>query len=205
MIEAIILAAGESKRMGRPKPLLHIGGKSALALIVDTLKKAGISSNHVVVGHKAKKIIDEAGIDADFVFNENYMEGQFSSLRKGVVSLSKECSAVIVCLVDQPHIHSNWVRHLIKEKSKNEAWIIRLKFGGKSGHPLLISKELFKEIMAMSSKATAKDLMIKYKDRTAFIESDSDGILYDADTPADFEFIQRYMTKKASEGFPPDA
>ena len=205
MIEAIILAAGESKRMGRPKPLLHIGGKPALALIVDTLKEAGISSAHVVVGHKAKKIIDETDIDVDFVFNENYKEGQFSSLKKGVASLSKECTAAIVCLVDQPHIHSNWVRLLVKEKSKNGSWIIRLKFGGKSGHPLLISKELFQEIITMPSKATAKDLMKKYNDQTEFIESGSDGILYDADTPADFEFIKRYMTMRASEGFPPDA
>ena len=199
------MAAGESRRMGRLKPLLRFGDKTALAVIVEALNAAGVFSIHVVVGHKADKVIANAGVDVDFVINKNYKDGQFSSLQCGIGSLSRECRAVIVCLVDQPHVHPTWIRHLIETKSKKKAGIVRLRFGGKSGHPILFSSALFAEIVDMPSTATAKQLVKKHAHQTLFVEVESDGILYDADTPDDLNFIQRYMTNRTLEGFPPDA
>ena len=205
MIEAIILAAGESKRMGCLKPLLRIGEKTALAIIVEALKEAGISHTHTVVGHKSEKVIARANTDTFFVLNENYKNGQFSSLQCGISALSNDCSAAIICLVDQPHIQSTWVELLLQEYRKNHPLIVRLKFGSKTGHPILISKALFSEIINAPKTLTAKDIMTKYSNQTSFVDVYSDGILYDADTPRDFKFIQRYITKKASEDSPPDA
>ncbi len=204
MIEAIILAAGESRRMGRAKALLSFGSKTALALIVDTLNKAGISRIHVVVGHEAAKIIKESKVKADFVVNKNYKDGQFSSLQSGIASLSPTCPGVVVCLVDQPHILAEWVRALLQETDKTAPPIIRPKFGRKTGHPIYYGSMLFAEILAMPPTATAKVLMKKYYDKTAFVEVQSDAIFYDADTPADYKFLQRLLKKTASEDLPPE-
>jgi len=205
MIEAIILAAGESRRMGRTKALLPFGSKTALSLIVDTLRKAGISKLHVVVGQEADKIISGSKVRADFVVNKNHKDGQFSSLQTGIASASPTCRGVVVCLVDQPHILIEWIKALLQEANKRDSLIIRPRFGRKTGHPIYYASALFSEILAMPPTATAKLLMKKYKDETAFVDVQSDGIFYDADTPADYEFIQRFIKKTASEDSPPKA
>ncbi len=204
MIEAVILAAGESRRMGRIKPLLRIGEKTALSLLVESLAYAGIPNVHIVVGYKAEKVIKEAGVTADFVINDNFRRGQFSSLQCGIRSLDSACSAALICLADQPHIHPSWIVQIVEEKSKSDALIIRPVHAGKSGHPVLLRKELFAEIIAMPATSTAKELMRKYADRTAFADIKSDGILYDADTPSDFQFIHRYIKKHTPEELPPE-
>ncbi len=203
MIEAIILAAGESRRMGALKPLLRIGEHTALQIIVRTLENAGVDRVHVVVGFRAEFIIEHSRAEANFVRNEDYKKGQFSSLQTGIKALSRECKAALVCLVDQPHVRANWIRRIIRGYEQQNACIVRPSFGGKSGHPVLYSHRLFEEIVNMPPSATAKELMQKYLSCTAFVEIDSDGILYDADTPDDFIFIQKFVNDAPGE--PPDA
>ena len=96
-----------------------------------------------------------------------------------------------MCLGDQPQIRSKWLESIIAQFKFQKSLIVRPSFDGKSGHPLLYSSQLFDEILKMSPTESAKTIMTKYFAKTFFIDIDSDGILYDADTPGDFEDIRR--------------
>ncbi|MBN1561595.1 nucleotidyltransferase family protein [candidate division KSB1 bacterium] len=190
-IQAIILAAGESRRMGRLKPLLRIGDKTALGHIVEQLQNAAIDTIHIVVGYEAERIIRESGVAGHFVVNERYPLGQFSSLQRGIAALS-ECAVAAVCLVDQPQIQPAWILALIAGLQPSIK-IVRPSFHGSSGHPVLYTQSLFQEILAMPPTATAKELMRSYAAQTVFVDMDSEAILYDADTPADFAAMKRWL------------
>ena len=194
MIEAVILAAGESKRMGQLKPLMKIDGVTFLQKIEKELYDSGIQHIHVVLGHEAKKIMSESGIRANFVINENYQQGQFSSLQKGISVLSGECAAAVVCLADQPHIKAEWIVKLCEPLSAGFNGIVRPVYKGRSGHPIVYAAEMFDKILVLPATATAKDIMSQYQRDTTWVTIDSDGILYDADTPEDFELIQKYLS-----------
>ncbi|MBN1478661.1 nucleotidyltransferase family protein [candidate division KSB1 bacterium] len=193
MIEAIILAAGESRRMGQLKPLMKIGDQTFLAKIAGEVKKAGIQRTHIVVGFKAEKIAKNACVDAFYIHNKHYENGQFSSLQAGISALSRNCSGALVCLADQPHIKAEWIGKLVAAFYSNSTVLVRPRFANRAGHPLIFSSVLFKEIIAMPATATAKDIVRKYAAETLFVDMDSDGILLDADTPQDFEKIKKYI------------
>ncbi len=193
MIDGIILAAGESQRMGQLKPIISINGKTVLAHIEQALRQADISRIFVVVGFSANLIQKKAGVNAQFVLNEHYQHGQFSSLQRGIAELSQDSSGVVVCLGDQPQIDAEWIRPLVAALEKTSAKIIRPSFGGKSGHPVVYASDLYEEMLHMPPTATAKELMQTYKDSTEFVPLDSEGILYDADTPEDLLKIRKFI------------
>lgn len=193
MLEAIILAAGESRRMGQLKPLLKINELTFLQKIHKELIKEDIQDVHIVLGYQAEKIKRECGIEADFIINENYKNGQFSSLQQGILSLSPECSAVLVCLVDQPHINSSWIDKLIIPVLEGHLGIVRPSYNGRHGHPVIYTGDMFPKILEFPPTATAKDVMSKYSSDIFEVEIDSEGILYDADTPEDLQIVKNFI------------
>ncbi len=193
MINAIILAAGESRRMGRLKPIIEIEGKTVLAHIEGALRNTDIDEIFIVVGFSAETIQQKSGINAQFVLNDNYQNGQFSSLQCGIRELPEDSSGVVVCLGDQPQIRAEWVTALINAFETSHADIIRPSFAEKSGHPILYSSSLYSKILDLPSTATAKELMQAFAASTVFVEIDSEGILYDADTPKDLQRIRKFL------------
>jgi len=194
MIAGIILAAGKSRRMGQLKPILKIGDKTFLQHIAVQLTAASITPIVVVVGYKADQIRNKSGIEAEFVVNTRYKQGQFSSLQTGVLALPPSCVAAIICLGDQPHIKAEWITELTTAFAKTGKDIIIPQYGGKSGHPVLYSSKVLKQIPNMALTQTARDLRDSFADSTLTINITSEGILYDADTPRDLQKIQsRFM------------
>ena len=186
MISAIILAAGESRRMGTLKPLITINGKTFLKHIVDQLVDAHIEHIQIVLGYKADHIQKSVQLDnVEFVKNEHYSYGQFSSLQTAIRHLDKRCEAVIVCLGDQPQIKSKWIKKLIGHYKKSDAYIYIPCFKEKRGHPILYTRDLFEEIMSMPPTQTARDLTKKHNKKIKYIDIDDENILFDADTPDD--------------------
>jgi len=194
MIEGIILAAGKSSRMIQLKPLMEIAGKPFLQHILDALTSANIHVTHTVVGYRSDLIIEKTKKKTHCVRNEQYNLGQFSSLQTGIKALSPDCTAALVCLGDQPQIESTWIETIVQAFKETNAIIVRPSFQGRSGHPLLLKKSLFDEILSMSPTDTAKTLLKNHIDQTLFVDIDSDAILYDADTPGDVTFISKFMS-----------
>ncbi len=196
MIPAIILAAGESRRMGTLKPLLRIGNKNFLQHIVGELNNAGISRIYIVVGHQAERVIAQSGVsNAVFVLNDNYQSGQFSSLQTGIRQLDAKSEAVLVCLGDQPQIKAEWIRSLIAAFRSAEPLIVVPKYRGKRGHPVLYSEKLFSEILTMAPTQTAHLLTANHPDEIVEVEMDTRGVLLDADEPTDLDELRGYFSE----------
>ena len=114
MIAGLILAAGESSRMGTPKATLAYRGSTFLELIVQTLREGGLEHIVVVLGHHAEEIRRQVKIEAaETVFNPDYRSGQTSSLQAGLRALLADgLEAVILCLVDHPAVSAETVRKI---------------------------------------------------------------------------------------------
>jgi len=195
MVGAIILAAGESQRMGQLKPLIRIGEKNFLQLITSQLRIAGVEQICVVLGYQAEKIQAEANLhDVEFIINSSYRLGQFSSLQAGIRSMEKrKCQAAVVSLGDQPQIQSAWVERLVEAQQKTSVQIVVPKYRGRRGHPVLYAQSLFAEILSMPPADSAKELRLRHAAETLELEMDDADILLDADTPDDLEKIKQLM------------
>lgn len=191
MIPAILLAAGASRRMGRPKALLTTsGGRTFVRAILDTLREGGVPDAVVVIRPGDAAIVDEiasAGF-ARAVVNGRAEDGQLSSLIAGLDALeTSDVSAVLVTLVDLPLLTSATVRTLLARAPASPAAVVRAVHHGRHGHPVIFKRSLFAALRAADPAVGAKEVV-----RAAAIEDvevNDAGITGDIDTPADYARI----------------
>jgi molybdenum cofactor cytidylyltransferase len=189
MIAGLILAAGESRRMGRDKALLTYDGRSFLQTIIDNLDAAGIEKITVVLGHHAEIIqhaVNRAAVRV--VVNQDYQRGQTSSLQLGLAAVvSDSPEAVILCLVDHPAISSGVIAKLREHFESTRPPVLIPTHKGQRGHPVVISQKLFPELLALPPEDPANTVIRKYRDATQCVEVTDSGILFDVDDPAAYE------------------
>jgi molybdenum cofactor cytidylyltransferase len=214
MIAGIILAAGESRRMGRDKALLAYRGRTFLETIIQTLRAAGIENIAVVLGHHAEEIQKATGLaGARVVFNRDYQQGQTSSLQAGIRAVAAMSSsplfemgsggedtattagvgaaapeAIVLALVDHPAVAPATVKRLLEAFRESQAPVVIPTHQGQRGHPVVISRALFAELLALGPGQGANTVIRKYRDMTRFVEVDDPGVLLDVD---DEETYQR--------------
>ena len=183
MIAGLILAAGESSRMGQDKALLTYQGRTFLETIVATLRATGIERLAVVLGHHAEKIKQAVKLEgAETVINRDYVRGQTSSLQAGLRALeSPSLEAIMLCLVDHPLVSVETVRALIASFRERGTHVVIPIFRNQRGHPVVISRTLFEELLRLSPDEGADTVIRKYRDATQFVEVDDQGILLDVD------------------------
>jgi molybdenum cofactor cytidylyltransferase len=182
---AIILAAGASSRMGRPKPLLELNGETFLDRLIGRF--SGICSPiTVVLGYEANRI--RAGIrnvgGARFVVNPAPERGMLSSLQCGLASLPADAEAALFTPADLPSIQSSTIAAVA---ASNAATIAIPRCGGRNGHPVRISRAIVAELLALPEGAQAREVLHRHRGETLFLDVDDPGILHDVDTPADYE------------------
>ncbi len=185
MIAGLILAAGESSRMGSDKALLAYRGRTFLETIILNLRNAGIGKIVVALGHHAEEIqraVDLPGVQV--VLNRNYQRGQTSSVQAGLAALQElSPEAVILCLVDHPTVSAAVMTKLKDRFERARPAVVIPTCKGQHGHPVLIGRELFPELLALRANEGANTVIRKYRDATQFVEVDDHGILLDVDDP----------------------
>jgi molybdenum cofactor cytidylyltransferase len=186
MIVAVVLSAGESSRMGRPKALLPIGNQNFIERIVAALKQSQAGRILVVLGHNADEMrqqIEHLGID--IVINPQYKKGQLSSLQSAIRSIEKDddCDGLLVHLVDHPYIDARLVDLMIQRFYKTKRLIVVPRHHGKRGHPVIFSRELFGELLTAPIDEGAKTVVNAHRQETLEIEWQDQGITVDIDTP----------------------
>ncbi len=149
MSAAILLAAGESTRMGRPKPLLPWGDTTLIAFQVQELRAAGVGDIVVVLGHGAAEVRPHVPSDARVVVNESYAEGRASSLRAGAAAMPSDSDPIVVLNVDQPRPR-DLLRRLLEAHNDGEASIMLPTYLGRRGHPVILSAALLPELRTAS-------------------------------------------------------
>jgi molybdenum cofactor cytidylyltransferase len=201
-IAAILLAAGESRRMGQPKMLLPWGEATVLGQVV-SIFSAGLSSKLdrridpdneilIVTGGARKLVEAEVARLAEqyplrIVYNPNYaLGGMVSSIQAGLMALGPGTLAALIGLGDQPQVRENTIRQICTAFKQTESPIIIPSFQNHRGHPWLATKALWPELMALPSSTTPRQFLDAHAGQIKYISAD-DSILQDLDTPEDYK------------------
>jgi molybdenum cofactor cytidylyltransferase len=188
MIAAVVLSAGESRRMGRPKALLPIGEGTFIERIVRSLRAAQVEKIVVVLGHNAADMATKiAHLPVTIVVNPDYAQGQLSSLIAAIRTLQDEkIDAILVHLVDHPYLNPDLVKRMIDRFYESKKLIAVPKWRGRRGHPVIFSRRLFGELLRAPPDQGAKSVVHAHAAETLEIETDEEGITFDIDTPEDY-------------------
>jgi CTP:molybdopterin cytidylyltransferase MocA len=197
MLPAVILAAGDSTRMGFPKALLLTpAGRPFVASIADTFAAAGITDIVVVTGRDHDRIADALAherlpVSPRVVRNPDPSRGQLSSLLLGIESVPANAPAAVVTLVDVPLVTAETVRLVISEWQRTNAPIVRPAIGERHGHPVVFDRCLFNELRNAPLDAGAKAVVRAHADDIVNVAVTDAGCLIDVDTPRDYEALGR--------------
>ena len=188
MIAAVVLSAGESRRMGRPKALLPIGGLSFLERIVKSLRTTKVEKVIVVLGHNPDEIQTKIRhLPVTVLVNPDYAQGQLSSLIVAIRALEAEkLDGILVHLVDHPFLNPDLVDRMIDRFYESKKLIVVPTCKGRRGHPVILSSRLFGELLSAPMDQGAKSVVRGHAAETLEIESDDEGITLDIDTPEDY-------------------
>jgi molybdenum cofactor cytidylyltransferase len=194
---AVILAAGESSRLGRPKPLIQFRGRTLLRRVVDAAGEAGCSPIIVVVGSDGKKLAPKLEqTSAIIVENENWRNGMGTSIRSGVRKLidnSPELEAIVLLLCDQPFVDASMIKRLIARREESRKPIVASSYAATLGVPALFDRVCFEELLGLDDQGGAKPIILRNPERVAEISFPEGKI--DIDTAADWEKLSANSDK----------
>ena len=186
-IWSIILAAGESKRMGFPKMLLPINGISMLETVIVNIEKSNIDQTLVVLGANREAIFELiTNSDVKHCYNERYKEGMLSSVKCGFSNLPSDFEAVLVFQGDQPLITHKVINIIIDRYRLNCKRIVIPVYKKRRGHPILIDSYYRHEIDKLEVSEGLRSLAYKFPEDVLEVEIDDPGILRDFDTYEDY-------------------
>lgn len=188
-IGAVILAAGRSRRMGRPKLVLPWGDRTVIEQVVKTLNQAGVDDILLVTG-SSRELIEEAlaRYRVSFTYNEKYETHEMlTSLQTGINASYPELCALLVVLGDQPAIQTYVVESIVEKYYQQPAKLIIPSYQMRRGHPWLIDKCLWGELLALPAENTLRDFLAAHSHDITYVSVDTPTILSDMDTPDDYD------------------
>ncbi|MDA4121466.1 MAG: nucleotidyltransferase family protein [Thaumarchaeota archaeon] len=187
LIVAVVLAAGLSSRMGRPKQTLPIRGKSMLQKVLEVFRKSRVDGVVVVLGAREREVRNKVEFkDEKVVYNPRYAEGMSGSLKLGLAEAGPWAEAVIVALGDQPYLSPSTVNRLIKAYSDSEAPVVVPVYKGRRGNPVLFDRRTFSQIMSITGDEGAKSVIKQNKNAVLEVTVEDEGVQTDIDTPDDY-------------------
>lgn len=190
MITAIVLAAGQSKRMGRPKMLLPWGETTVLGQVIETLQRAKLEDIIVVTGgarEEVEEITRQYAVSS--TQNAEYARGEMlTSLQMGLSVLrgNPSASAALVCLGDQPQVQEGSVRAVVSRFSETEASLVAPSYQMRRGHPWLVARPLWEEILSMHAPESPRDFLNRHAGEIKYVNVETPSVLADLDTPDDY-------------------
>jgi molybdenum cofactor cytidylyltransferase len=190
-VGALILAAGGSSRLGQPKQLLPLGGRPLLQHVIDAAAAAGLAGLVVVLGHDAEAVAAAVSLPpgARTTVNPRYRAGQSTSLHAGLRALAPEASAALVLLGDQPTVPASAIRAVVEAAGDAATPIVQARYGGRPGHPVLLRREIWEELLATGGDRGARELMAARPELVTGVEVGGTAPP-DVDTRQDYELLR---------------
>lgn len=190
-VNAILLAAGESSRMGSPKPLLPWGDATLIEYQLGELDRSQVKTVVVVLGHEAQRVRPYVrGPKAWAVVNKDYRQGPASSLRIGAKALSSEVEAVVILRVDQPRPHVI-IDVLVAAHLAQRKPITVPVYEGRRGHPPVLSGRLVPELTAVTEESMGlRAIMRRHAAEIHEVPVNTPIVLLDINSPKDYESAQ---------------
>ena len=203
MITPILLAAGASTRMGRPKALLDFDGKTCLELALEAV--SGLGTPIVVLGPHREEVRSRVGLEGvRIAVNDDVQSGQTGSLKKALLQLPDGAGGFLFYPVDCPLVSTVEVSRLVEaysRKSSGEKSIFVPSHGMRRGHPVLCRREIAREFLALPDGAPARSVLSARPERLAYVLFDEAYILMDMDTPQDYaRCLEAYRERRGRSG-----
>ena len=188
-IGAVVLAAGESRRMGQPKMSLPWGQTTVIARVVEVLLTSGLTEISVVTGgwHEfVERSLNHLPVGT--VFNPQYTNNDMAhSLNIGLATLNETIQAVLVVLGDQPQIEVETVQILIEVYRETGAQLIVPSYNHRRGHPWLVGRRLWTDLLLLQPPATLREFLNDHADQIHYVSLATASVLKDLDTPDEYE------------------
>ncbi len=200
MITGIVLAAGMSSRLGRPKQLLSFRGRPLTQHVIDRAVAAGLDDVIVVLGHRAAEVRAALVMPprARVAVNPDYQQGQSSSLRAGLRAVTSEARAAVILLGDQPTVGVEAIRAVIAAYERQGGRVVRATYGGEPGHPVLIDRSVWSHIEAIQGDFGARELLADHPEWVVTVA-------LEADRPDDIDSWDAYQKLVGPAGGEPRA
>lgn len=190
-VGAIVLAAGGSARMGRPKQLLPIDGQPMVRRVTEAVCELGLAQVVVVVGAQAGAVTHALeGLPVEITLNEGWTLGLSGSMKIGLRALEPEVQGALLILADQPALTPDLLQMLVTRYQVTRAPIVAPVFRGRRGNPVLFDRMLFPELLAVEGDQGGRKVITRYKEQVESVEVDQAAVLLDVDTQQDYEQVQ---------------
>lgn len=191
-IAAIVLAAGNSTRMGSPKALLPFEQSTFIDTILERLTAANCQPLITVLGAEGELICRSTMVDTyHCVSNPAPQEGMLSSLKIAIRELPPDCTGFIMALVDHPNVAPDTYRQLSEMARRHPDAIVIPRFLGRNGHPVYFGRPFFKQLLDTDNQYGAQIVVRRSQSMVRFLEVDDAGILQDINTPQAYVQIAR--------------
>jgi molybdenum cofactor cytidylyltransferase len=189
-VAAIVLAAGMSRRMGTPKQLLQLGGKTLLQRTLDNVRGSAVDEIVLVLGSAADEVRRQLGPDGmRVVVNPDFQQGMGTSLRTGLAALSESMLGAFIVLADQPFVRSSTLDRMIAYRQKCASQILIPLYKGFRGNPVLLDRSVFSELMSLTGDIGCRAIFGSHTESIHKLPVDDAGILLDIDSAEDWERI----------------
>ncbi len=190
-VTAIILAAGGSSRMGKPKQLLEIGGKTLVSIVIKNILASIIDDIIIVTQPDFPLIRDNEYPEIKRVINHNWQRGQSSSMKAGLNAVDEKTDAVMFFMADQPMVYQDIINRLIIAFQESEKPIISPLYNGKKGAPVIFKRRLFNELDLIQGDRGGRDLLEVYP--VEYVNIDMPLAAMDVDTPEEYEKLREML------------
>ena len=183
MISAIVLAAGESNRMGKPKQLMPLGESTILEQAIDNILSSIVDETIVVLGYKAEEVRKAiANRPVRVAVNPDYRQGMSSSIIAGLKLIDRRAQAVMVALGDQPFVDSQTIDDLVRAFAADNKGIAVPVYQGKRGHPVIFDIRYKDELLELKGDIGGREIIARYPEDVLEVAVNCEGVCIDIDT-----------------------
>ena len=199
MIKAILLAAGQSKRMKSENKLIKLyKNKPLINYSLNVLKKSKVNKIIIVLGHQHKEVkkIIKKNKKIIFTYNKNYKRGMASSIKTGLKKISKNDKGFIVAQSDMPFVKQSDINKICRSINSKKFLVHALKYKNRVGNPIGFDSSLIKKFKNIKGQFGAKFMVKRLKNRTNFIKTKSIKSFKDFDKASDFRSWSCYFNSK---------
>ncbi len=187
MVSAILLGAGESKRMGRNKLSLPWGKKTIFEHCLGTLLRSDVREVIVVLSHRIGWMENQwRGQNVKVVKNPYYKRGMSTSIRRGLQAIDPSSQGILIALGDQPLIKTRTINALIHAFVQRRGTIVVPSFRGKQGHPVIFHRRYLKELLKLKGDVGGRSIIEKHPEEVWLVRIKSEGVTKDIDTWKDY-------------------
>jgi molybdenum cofactor cytidylyltransferase len=190
-VSAVVLAAGASKRFGRPKQLLPAAGTTMIEHVLNVVRASSVDEVVVVLGHSAAQVAGRIPPGCRTVLNEDWESGISSSIRAGLEAIDGKAEAALFVLADQPHINSEGIERILQAYYGSIKSIVVPAYRGVTGAPVLFDRRRFPALKALRGDVGGRQIIARSANQVLTVEMQASDMFIDIDTPTDYEELRK--------------